>query len=116
MITCCLTYVIDPHRLEEFEAYGRRWMPLVARFGGVHHGYFLPSEGASNVAMALFSFANLATYEAYRAASETDPDCLAARQFARDTRCFLSYDRTFFRPVSPQPSGGGTAAVERSRA
>jgi len=100
MITCCLTYVIDPFKLEEFEAYGRRWMPLVARFGGVHHGYFLPSEGANNVAMALFSFPSLASYEEYRTASANDPDCIAARSFARDTRCFLSYERTFFRALA----------------
>lgn len=100
MITCCLTYEIDPFKLDEFEEYGRRWMPLVARFGGAHHGYFLPSEGANNMAMALFSFPSFALYEEYRAASAADPDCAAARDFARDTRCFLSYRRTFFRPLA----------------
>jgi hypothetical protein len=99
MITCCLTYVIDPFKIDEFEAYGRRWMPLVDRFGGVHHGYYLPSEGANNVAMALFSFPSLARYEEYRAASAMDPDCIAARDFARETRCFSSLERTFFRPL-----------------
>lgn len=100
MITCTLTYVIDPFKLDQFEEYGRRWIPLVARFGGVHHGYFLPSEGANNIAMAMFTFPNLASYEDYRMASAIDPDCIAARDFARDTRCFLSYQRTFFRPLS----------------
>ena len=101
MITCCLTYRIDPFKMTEFEEYGRRWIPLVARFGGVHHGYFLPAEGASDVALALFSFPSLAAYERYRAASAEDADCAAARNYARETRCFLSYDRTFFRPVTP---------------
>lgn len=99
MITCCLTYRIDPFKLAEFEEYARRWIPLVARFGGVHHGYYLPSEGANDLAMALFSFPSLAEYERYRTASATDTDCIAVRDFARDTRCFLRYDRTFFRPV-----------------
>jgi len=53
MITCHLRYVIDPYKLAEFEAYGRLWIPLVEKFGGIHHGYFLPSEGANNIALAL---------------------------------------------------------------
>jgi hypothetical protein len=30
--------------------------------GGTHHGYFLPDEGANNIAYALFSFPSLADY------------------------------------------------------
>ena len=41
-------------------------LTLVPRFGGIHHGYFLPSEGASDVALAMFSFPSLAAYEQYR--------------------------------------------------
>ena len=100
MITCCLRYTVDPFRLQEFEEYARQWLPLVARHGGVHHGYFLPSEGASDEALALFSFPSLAAYERYRTASETDPDVRAARDYWRETRCFLRYDRTFYRPVT----------------
>lgn len=66
MVTCCLRYIIDSDKLEAFEAYARMWIPLVGKFGGVHHGYFLPHEGASNVALALFSFPSLAAYEEYR--------------------------------------------------
>lgn len=57
MITCYLRYIINPSKLKEFEAYGKMWIPLVEKFGGQHHGYFLPSEGANNVALAMFSFA-----------------------------------------------------------
>jgi hypothetical protein len=96
-----LRYVIDPYKLEEFEDYAKRWIPLVARFGGTHHGYFLPSEGANNVALALFSFATLADYERYREGSAADRDVIAAREYARSTRCFLSYERTFHRPLLP---------------
>ena len=56
MITCVVTYTIDPAKTREFEAFARAWMDLVGRHGGVHHGYFLPSEGASDEALALFSF------------------------------------------------------------
>lgn len=99
MITCYLRYVIDPFKLEEFERYGRLWIPLVERFGGTHHGYFLPSEGASNIALAMFSFPSLALYEDYRARAALDVDCQAAFQYAIDTRCIVSYERSFFRPV-----------------
>jgi NIPSNAP len=99
MITCTLRYIIDPYKLQEFEHYGRLWIPLVQKFGGVHHGYFLPSEGANNVALALFSFESMAAYENYRQGSMQDPDCLAAFQYANDTRCIVSYERSFFRPV-----------------
>lgn len=99
MITCHLRYVIDPAKLEEFEHYGRLWIPLVRRFGGIHHGYLLPSEGANNIALASFSFPSLAAYEAYRIQSFEDAECQAAFRYAAETRCILSYERSFFRPV-----------------
>ena len=99
MITCYLRYIIDPDKVEEFEEYGRMWIPLVERFGGRHHGYFLPHEGANNVAIALFSFPSLAAYEQYRAAASEDADCQRAYEFARRTRCIFSYERSFLRPV-----------------
>ncbi len=43
VITIHLKYEIDADKLEDFEEYGRRWVGLVNRFGGTHHGYFLPS-------------------------------------------------------------------------
>lgn len=103
MITCCLTYTIDPAKVREFEDYARRWLVLVPRHGGVHHGYFLPDEGANDVALALFSFPSLAEYARYRVAIRDDADVAEAHAFARETRCFLRYDRTFFRPTGPGP-------------
>jgi len=100
VITCHLRYVIDPDKLEQFERYARVWIGLVDRLGGVHHGYLLPSEGASNIAHASFSFPSLAAYEVYRTASAEDEDCTAAFDFARRTKCIISYERTFFRPVT----------------
>jgi hypothetical protein len=99
MISCYLRYIIDPDKLAEFEHYGQLWIPLVEKFGGQHHGYFLPSEGANNVALALFSFPSLAAYEDYRIKSMDDADCKAAFEYARQTRCIVSYERSFFRPV-----------------
>ena len=99
MITCYLRYVIDPFKLKEFEHYGKLWIPLVEKFGGTHHGYFLPGEGANNVALALFSFSSFAAYEHYRAQSFQDAECQAAFRYAEETRCIISYERSFFRPV-----------------
>lgn len=101
MVTCYLRYVIDPTKLREFEHYVRMWLPLVARFGGVHHGYFLPHEGPNNIAVALFSFESLAAYETYRQRAATDPDCMAAMAYYEQTRCFLSFERSFMRPILP---------------
>ncbi|WP_284322809.1 NIPSNAP family protein [Dyella acidisoli] len=94
-----MRYVIDPNLLSEFEAYAKMWIPLVEKFGGKHHGYFLPSEGANNIALALFSFPSLAAYEKYRSDSLQDPECQAAFAFAAENKCVLSYERSFFRPV-----------------
>ncbi len=99
MITCFLRYRLNVDGLADFERYAALWIELVARFGGEHHGYYLPSEGSSNVALALFSFASLADYEAYRRASEDDPECAAAYRLARESGCIESFERSFFRPL-----------------
>ena len=99
MVTIYLRYVLDPYKLKEFEHYGKLWIPLVERFGGKHHGYFMPGEGANNIALALFTFPSLSEYESYRQQSFKDADCRAAFKYAEDTRCILSYERSFFRPV-----------------
>ncbi|MFJ4066126.1 NIPSNAP family protein [Pseudomonas sp. NPDC089996] len=102
LITCHVKYVIDPYKLAEFEAYSRLWMKLVTRMGGTHHGYFLPGEGANNVAYCLFSFSDLATYERYRKQAESDPECIAAVAQATERRFILSYERSFLKPL-PAP-------------
>jgi len=102
MITCYLRYEVDPDKLADFEAYGAMWLDLMPRFGGIHHGYFLPSEGKSDVALAMFSFPSLAAYEQYRKAAGADPDVQKAIAFAKETRCFIRYERSFFRPLLPK--------------
>ncbi len=95
MITCYLRYVVDPNKLEEFETYAKMWIPLVEKFGGMHHGYFLPHEGASDIAIALFSFPSLAAYEEYRIKSASDADCRVALKYYQKTKCFVRFDRSF---------------------
>jgi hypothetical protein len=47
----------------------------------------------------MFSFPSLAAYETYRDAAADDPECQAAVRYFQETRCFLSYERSFMRPV-----------------
>lgn len=99
MITCFLKYEVDAESLADFEQYAKMWIPLVEKFGGKHHGYFLPSEGASDIAYALFSFPSLATYEKYRKDAATDEEVQKAMEFNQKTKCFRRYERSFLRPV-----------------
>jgi hypothetical protein len=99
MVTCYLRYVIDPYKLAEFEKYAKMWIPLVNKLGGTHHGYFLPHEGANNIAIALFSFTSLAAYEEYRVKMAQDPACQEAFKYAKETRCVMSYERSFMKPI-----------------
>lgn len=99
MITCYIQYKIDPYKLSDFEDYARSWIPLVEKFGGTHHGYFLPHESANYRAVALFSFPSLAAYEQYRRDSLDDLACQQAYALAERTRCILHYEREFLRPL-----------------
>lgn len=104
MITCVVHYTIDPEELDAFERFAREWMRLVAAHGGTHHGYFLPAEGASDQAEALFSFDSLAAYEEYRQGFGVDPELVAADRIRDESGCVVRYERTFMRPLLP----GGT--------
>jgi hypothetical protein len=99
LITCHVKYVIDPYQLTEFEAYAKAWLGIVERLGGTHHGYFLPSEGASNIAYCLFSFPSLADYESYRHSAMTDPESTKLVASLVEKKFIVSYERTFLRPL-----------------
>lgn len=99
MVTCYLRYTLDPRKTAAFEVYARLWIPLVERFGGIHHGYFLPHESANDLAVALFSFPSLAAYERYQTEAREDEACQAAYRHAAETRCIVRYERSFLRPV-----------------
>ena len=77
------------------------WTILVDRHGGCHHGYFLPSEGANDCALALFSFESLAAYEQHRKGFGIDPEFIEADRIRDETGCVIRYDRTFMRPLLP---------------
>ncbi|MFG2507887.1 NIPSNAP family protein [Streptomyces rubiginosohelvolus] len=109
MITCVVRYTIDPKKIAAFERFGSRWMELVQAHGGTHHGYFLPAEGASDEALALFSFPSLAAYEEYRQLFGRDPEFIAADRIRDESGCVLRYERTFMRPLLPGDLAGAGA-------
>ena len=96
--TFVIDYTIDPSKMDDFERYADAWMALVRREGGVHHGYFMPSEGASDRALALFTFESLAGYELYRGKFGVDPDFIAADLLRVDSGCVSRWERTLMRP------------------
>jgi hypothetical protein len=105
LITCHVRYEIDPAEIEAFERFAKAWMELVERHGGTHHGYFLPSEGASDVAFALFSFPSFAEYERYRGRFGVDEDFIGADRIRDESGCVRRYERTFLRPLLPANLG-----------
>src|SRR5258707_13167858 len=68
MITLCIRYTLDPHKLADFEAYARALGPQIERCGGKAAGYYLPTTlaGPTYTALGLIDFANLAASEEYR--------------------------------------------------
>jgi len=99
MITCVIQYTLDPHRIDEFENYAKRWPPIIERCGGKLTGYYLPKEGATNFALALIDFVSLSQYEEYRKRLAADPDAKRNVADARQSRCILIESRSFLRRV-----------------
>jgi len=114
LITCFIRYTVNPEKLDDFELYARTWMRLIEKYGGTHHGYYLPDSdappasfsfpglgeaGPDNIAIALFSFPSVAAYESYRREVSHDPECQAITKHHDETRPFMKYERTFVKAV-----------------
>ena len=117
MFTCFIRYTIEPDKHEEFKEYARAWMALIRKYGGTHHGYFLPGtsaddlpgptfsfpglgrEGPANTAIALFSFPSQDAYDRYRRDVADDEGCRRATQRFEETKCFSAYERSFLVPM-----------------
>ena len=59
MFTCFIRYSIAPDKHEEFKEYARAWIGLIRKYGGTHHGYFVPGTAADDLPDAGFSFPGL---------------------------------------------------------
>ena len=96
MITLCIRYTVDMHKLADFEKYARTWPEPIRRCGGELVGYYLPTKiaGPTNFALALINFTNLAAYEKYRDALMRDSDAKANVEFAERSGCIWVEDRS----------------------
>jgi NIPSNAP protein len=86
VFTCVIRYRLEPGKLAAFREYAHAWIGLIRKYGGTHHGYFVPGTqgdhlpdptfsfpglgvaAPSDVAFALFSFPSVEAYDQYRAA------------------------------------------------
>ncbi|WEJ98859.1 MAG: NIPSNAP family protein [Candidatus Sphingomonas phytovorans] len=102
MITCFIRYEIDPFNLSAFEQYARTWGEAIPRCGADLIGYFAPHEGSVTTAYGVYSIADLAAYEAYRARLMADPLGRENFAFAKAERFIRREDRLFLRRVDTQ--------------
>lgn len=99
-ITVFIRYQLDPFKRDAFEAYARRWLAIIPDCGGDLVGYWMPHEGANNIAFGLISFTSLADYETYRTRLKADAAGAENFAFAEAERFILAEERTFLRPVA----------------
>jgi hypothetical protein len=107
-----IRYELDLSQLDAFQEYGRVWVGLIEKYGGEHLGYFLPrqsdrpkqisfpgvgQDAPDNIAIAIFSFPDWASYDDYRAAVANDPECTRMTEMVERTKCFTRYERSFLR-------------------
>ena len=102
MITVCIRYTLDIHKLADFERYAKAWPEPIGRCGGTLVGYYLPTKiaGPTNFALALIDFPNLAAYERYRELLMKDTGAKANVELADNSGCILLEDRTVLRRAS----------------
>lgn len=100
MITCFIRYEIDPYRVDAFDHYARNWGETIPRCGADLIGYFAPHEGSATTAYGVYSVADLAAYEAYRARLKADPLGRENFEFARREGFIRREDRIFLRLAS----------------
>jgi hypothetical protein len=117
MFTCVIRYRVEPEKLPEFREYAHAWIALIRKYGGTHHGYFVPGTADDSLpdptfsfpglgvaappdtAFALFSFPSVEAYDQYRVAVAEDEDCKAATARFNETPCFSGYERSFLVPI-----------------
>lgn len=99
MISCFEQYTLDPTKLKAFEHFAIIWIPLVERYDGRHHGFFLPSTQYEPTAVSIATFASRAAYDAFLSASETDRECQAAIWYLNDTKCVFVKTQNLLIPL-----------------
>ena len=100
MITCFIRYEIDPFKTEAFAEYARNWGEAIPRCGADLIGYFAPHEGSATTAYGVYTVADLAAYERYRARLKEDAAGQANYAFAKREQFIRREDRLFLKLVS----------------
>ncbi|MBN8808010.1 MAG: NIPSNAP family protein [Sphingomonas sp.] len=95
MITCIITYDIEPWGRDAFVDYARAWGEAIPAAGADLIGYFAPHEGSATTAYGIYDIADLAAYEAYRARLKADPIARRNFEFAQTERFIRREDRLF---------------------
>lgn len=99
MITCFIRYDIAPPDADRFAEYAAMWGEAIPRAGADLIGYFGPHEGSASTAYGVYSLADLAAYEAYRARLRDDPVGREAFAFARANRFIRHEERIFMKQL-----------------
>ncbi len=115
-VTCQIRYTLDLAKLGAFETYARTWVSLIERYGGTHHGYFIPRANPDKVGPSFpGDSATMAqptlpsrcsrspmkeSYRTYRKEVAADAECITAAALVRESGCFTRYERLFLRPVT----------------
>lgn len=100
MITCVITYEIDPFKKVDFETYARNWGQAIPRCGADLIGYFAPHEGSATTAYGIYSLPSLAAYEVYKTRLAADPLGKENYAFAQRERFIRREDRIFMKLAS----------------
>lgn len=100
MITCFITYDIDPCKKAEFEEYARNWGEAIPACGADLIGYFAPHEGSASTAYGVYTVPSLAAYEAYKQRLAVHPIGKENYAFAMRERFIRREDRIFLKLAS----------------
>lgn len=100
MITCFITYDIDPNKRDAFEHYAQQWGEAIPRCGADLIGYFAPYEGSATTAYGVYTLPSLADYERYRVRLAADPIGRQNYEFAKAERFIRREDRIFLKLAS----------------
>ena len=100
MITCFITYEIDPFQKDKFEHYARQWGQVIPRCGADLIGYFAPHEGSTTKAYGIYTLPSLAAYEVYKTMLAADPMGRENYDFAKRENFIRREDRIFLKLAS----------------
>ena len=59
-VTCQIRYTLNLAQLGVFKTYAQTWISLIERYGGIHHGYFIPRVNPDEVGASFPGSATMA--------------------------------------------------------